>query len=498
MSKEQFHRILAEPQLAAELDVDHWREIARQYPYSQAVQLVYTMGLRYQQEHLFDRQLGKTSILTSDRVVLFELFEEQEVPEQNSAVEETSSKVFTAEQTPVIEQSPEREENSRTPETEVDSQKEEGIENPEEHPSEDKTADKGSLAARIERLKEEHRRRKSGEQREERAETRTGEVDDPDKETLASEEKAPELTEPPQTIPKKLPEPEPVEEAGTGDALEKRIAEIRSRLARLKEELSGKEEASGRPAEATTGQEASDLETEQRAASEAQRPSGPERREEIANEEVNKQENEAAEADTDISTDNDGRSEDLDRELLRIEARAEVEKEAPVKTSSADRATDEDAQVKPTPEASEKNTSNSAAEKERYSFSDWLKTLRQGKREFKAEQSNTEPSETAASDSDMGFSEKMHLLDSFVEKLPDLKKRKPLMEAPPARPLRDKPQPEEEGGSLVTETLAKVYIRQKHYKKAMQAYEILKLKYPEKSSFFAGRISEIKELANSK
>jgi len=50
----------------------------------------------------------------------------------------------------------------------------------------------------------------------------------------------------------------------------------------------------------------------------------------------------------------------------------------------------------------------------------------------------------------------------------------------------------------VTETLAKVYIRQKHYKKAIQAYEILMLKYPEKSSFFASQISEIKKLDNSK
>ena len=57
---------------------------------------------------------------------------------------------------------------------------------------------------------------------------------------------------------------------------------------------------------------------------------------------------------------------------------------------------------------------------------------------------------------------------------------------------------EDQGSGLVTETLAKVYIRQKHYKKAIQAYEILMLKYPEKSSFFASQISEIKKLANSK
>ena len=46
----------------------------------------------------------------------------------------------------------------------------------------------------------------------------------------------------------------------------------------------------------------------------------------------------------------------------------------------------------------------------------------------------------------------------------------------------------------MTETLARVYLEQKKYQKAIQAYEILILKYPEKSSFFADRISDIKNL----
>jgi virulence-associated protein VapD len=44
----------------------------------------------------------------------------------------------------------------------------------------------------------------------------------------------------------------------------------------------------------------------------------------------------------------------------------------------------------------------------------------------------------------------------------------------------------------MTETLARVYLEQKKYQKAIQAYEILILKYPEKSSFFADRISDIR------
>ncbi|HLW31704.1 MAG TPA: hypothetical protein VKX40_05555 [Aequorivita sp.] len=50
--------------------------------------------------------------------------------------------------------------------------------------------------------------------------------------------------------------------------------------------------------------------------------------------------------------------------------------------------------------------------------------------------------------------------------------------------------------SLMTETLAKVYLQQKNYKKAIQAYKILILKNPEKSGFFADQIRAIEKLIN--
>jgi hypothetical protein len=45
---------------------------------------------------------------------------------------------------------------------------------------------------------------------------------------------------------------------------------------------------------------------------------------------------------------------------------------------------------------------------------------------------------------------------------------------------------------LVTETLAKVYHQQKKYHLALEAYRQLRLEYPEKSSYFARLIKEIK------
>jgi len=48
--------------------------------------------------------------------------------------------------------------------------------------------------------------------------------------------------------------------------------------------------------------------------------------------------------------------------------------------------------------------------------------------------------------------------------------------------------------ALMTETLARIYLEQKNYEKAIQSYRILSLKYPEKSGFFADQIKAVKQL----
>lgn len=94
------------------------------------------------------------------------------------------------------------------------------------------------------------------------------------------------------------------------------------------------------------------------------------------------------------------------------------------------------------------------------------------------------------SETDSERQKKNELIDKFIEANPKIPKITPETKAPSFifEPTQA------DNSYLMTETLARVYLEQKKFDKAIQAYEILILKYPEKSSFFADRILDIKSL----
>jgi hypothetical protein len=81
------------------------------------------------------------------------------------------------------------------------------------------------------------------------------------------------------------------------------------------------------------------------------------------------------------------------------------------------------------------------------------------------------------------------LIDKFILTNPRIEPVK----GPMAAHVEDisKPFVENEGG-FITETLARIYINQGYYSKAIDIYEKLCLKFPEKSSYFASQIELVK------
>ena len=93
---------------------------------------------------------------------------------------------------------------------------------------------------------------------------------------------------------------------------------------------------------------------------------------------------------------------------------------------------------------------------------------------------------------DVEKKKKLELIDKFIEASPKIPQIKQGSEST----INFEPN-QADNSYLMTETLARVYLEQKKYQRAIQAYEILILKYPEKSSSFANRISDIKILQHN-
>ncbi|MFT7085520.1 MAG: hypothetical protein ACJAV5_001239 [Vicingaceae bacterium] len=126
-------------------------------------------------------------------------------------------------------------------------------------------------------------------------------------------------------------------------------------------------------------------------------------------------------------------------------------------------------------EISQKLTIDDAADS--YTFTDWLKALDDPYPEFE-EQDKEEEIEQEYTSNITVFEDDREKVSFYS----------------PVKMARLSVQ---EDGDLMTETLANIYADQGHLEKSIKAFEKLQLKYPEKSSYFAARIKEIKIQLNT-
>lgn len=120
---------------------------------------------------------------------------------------------------------------------------------------------------------------------------------------------------------------------------------------------------------------------------------------------------------------------------------------------------------------------------EKHSFSEWLKLTSLKPIERKANYISESESQNKTP-----LEEKLPIIDKFLSSNPKIEPSKEVMIKPSKLTTTNN------SDGLMTETLARVYLEQKSYDKAIQSYKILSLKYPEKSGFFADQIKRIKEL----
>jgi len=121
--------------------------------------------------------------------------------------------------------------------------------------------------------------------------------------------------------------------------------------------------------------------------------------------------------------------------------------------------------------------------KEKHSFTEWLQLTSKGEEPENSQEDVMEELERK---------KKFELLDKFIANNPKIvpKENNPKVNIKESTKINQ--------NELMTETLAKVYLEQKKYKKAIQAFKILSLKYPEKSGFFADQIQAVKKLQQEK
>lgn len=173
----------------------------------------------------------------------------------------------------------------------------------------------------------------------------------------------------------------------------------------------------------------------------------------------------------------------LEKEYLSVAADAAIEMEV-LKTVIEDERTETNF-VLNTPIA-ETADEKEPVSIENLSFTDWLKHV-----DDEVPVTDSPLKQEAREEKKENFSA-AELIEKFIKEEPKISRPKTEF----FNPVNMAKQSVADDITMVSETLAKIYILQGNYNKALQAYENLRLKYPEKRLYFAAQIKQIRKLIN--
>ncbi|MCW3104538.1 MAG: hypothetical protein JWO09_2978 [Bacteroidetes bacterium] len=130
--------------------------------------------------------------------------------------------------------------------------------------------------------------------------------------------------------------------------------------------------------------------------------------------------------------------------------------------------------------------------KQPHSFSDWIKHAAATAEKAETPVTESPAAEKKDNEGQGGTLSDFDLIDRFIREEPKIARHKTEF----FNPVNMAKQSVADDITFVSETLAKIYVLQGNYVKALDAYENLRLKYPEKRLYFAAQIKNLRKLIN--